>query len=74
MTRNSLKIFFFIISDEDSRKNVFEAALRKSPVNMDVDLSVLSRYTNGFSGTVAFMLTPLITPSCRSYTSYIINI
>ena len=37
-------------TDEGSRKSIFKSALRKSPVAPDVDLDLLCKVTNGFSG------------------------
>ncbi|KAJ8598420.1 hypothetical protein CTAYLR_007646 [Chrysophaeum taylorii] len=38
------------LPDVDSRKSVFKAALRKAPVDPDVDLDKLAEATDGFSG------------------------
>ena len=37
-------------ADDGSRRSIFKSALRKSPVAPDVDLDLLSKVTQGFSG------------------------
>jgi len=44
------QLVYIPLPDEGSRKQIFKAALRKSPVALDVDLEHLSRVTQGFSG------------------------
>lgn len=44
------QLIYIPLPDEPSRKQIFGAALRKSPVAPDVDLELLVKYTNGFSG------------------------
>ncbi|KAJ1461268.1 P-loop containing nucleoside triphosphate hydrolase protein [Pelagophyceae sp. CCMP2097] len=38
------------LPDEESRRSILNATLRKSPVHPDVDLDILARSTPGFSG------------------------
>ena len=44
------QLIYIPLPDEPSRRQIFMAALRKSPVAPDVDLDLLVKYTNGFSG------------------------
>lgn len=44
------QLIYIPLPDDPSRKQIFSAALRKSPVADDVDLDLLVKYTNGFSG------------------------
>ncbi|KAL5717642.1 Cell division control protein 48 E [Ranunculus cassubicifolius] len=44
------QLIYIPLPDESSRLSIFKACLRKSPVSKDVDLNVLSKYTQGFSG------------------------
>ncbi|ESQ46572.1 hypothetical protein EUTSA_v10000577mg [Eutrema salsugineum] len=44
------QLIYIPLPDEDSRLNIFKSCLRKSPVSKDVDLTVLAKYTRGFSG------------------------
>ena len=44
------QLIYIPLPDEASRKQIFKAALRKSPVAPDVDIDLLSRVTQGFSG------------------------
>eukprot|EP01026_Neomeris_dumetosa_P008537 TRINITY_DN1273_c1_g1_i2.p1 TRINITY_DN1273_c1_g1~~TRINITY_DN1273_c1_g1_i2.p1 ORF type:complete len:863 (-),score=173.49 TRINITY_DN1273_c1_g1_i2:236-2509(-) len=44
------QLIYIPLPDDDSRKNIFKAVLRKSPVAPDVDIDVLVKHTNGFSG------------------------
>lgn len=44
------QLIYIPLPDEASRRQIFKACLRKSPVSPDVDLDLLSRVTNGFSG------------------------
>lgn len=44
------QLIYIPLPDEPSRRQIFQAALRKSPVAPDVDLALLVKYTNGFSG------------------------
>ena len=44
------QLVYIPLPDEASRKQIFKAALRKSPVSLDVDLDHLATVTNGFSG------------------------
>ncbi|KAJ7546545.1 hypothetical protein O6H91_08G043800 [Diphasiastrum complanatum] len=44
------QLIYIPLPDEPSRLNVFQAALRKSPLAKEVDLEALARYTQGFSG------------------------
>lgn len=44
------QLIYIPLPDDGSRKQIFKAALRKSPVAPDVDLDLLARVTQGFSG------------------------
>lgn len=44
------QLIYIPLPDDGSRKQIFKAALRKSPVAPDVDLDLLTRVTQGFSG------------------------
>ncbi|KCV73432.1 cell division cycle protein 48 [Fonticula alba] len=44
------QLIYIPLPDDESRKQIFRAALRKSPVAPDVDVSVLAAATRGFSG------------------------
>ncbi|KAL4457784.1 hypothetical protein ABPG75_012649 [Micractinium tetrahymenae] len=44
------QLIYIPLPDEGSRKSIFKSALRKSPVAPDVDLDLLSKVTQGFSG------------------------
>ncbi|PNX77845.1 cell division cycle protein 48, partial [Trifolium pratense] len=44
------QLIYIPLPDEDSRHNIFKAALRKSPIAKDVDIKALAKYTQGFSG------------------------
>lgn len=44
------QLIYIPLPDEASRLQIFKSNLRKSPVAPDVDLTLLAKYTNGFSG------------------------
>ena len=44
------QLIYIPLPDEGSRNQIFKAVLRKSPVADDVDVALLVKYTNGFSG------------------------
>jgi hypothetical protein len=44
------QLIYIPLPDEGSRRQIFSAVLRKSPVAPDVDVDLLVKYTNGFSG------------------------
>ncbi|KAL9381151.1 hypothetical protein Peur_026808 [Populus x canadensis] len=44
------QLIYIPLPDEGSRLQIFKACLRKSPVSKDVDLHVLAKHTEGFSG------------------------
>eukprot|EP01023_Acetabularia_acetabulum_P019529 TRINITY_DN1996_c0_g1_i1.p1 TRINITY_DN1996_c0_g1~~TRINITY_DN1996_c0_g1_i1.p1 ORF type:complete len:806 (-),score=204.16 TRINITY_DN1996_c0_g1_i1:238-2655(-) len=44
------QLIYIPLPDDESRRNIFKAVLRKSPVAPDVDIDVLVKYSNGFSG------------------------
>nr|XP_043609546.1 cell division cycle protein 48 homolog [Erigeron canadensis] len=44
------QLIYIPLPDEGSRYSIFKSALRKSPVSKDVDLRLLAKYTQGFSG------------------------
>ncbi|CAN1253012.1 Cell division cycle protein 48 homolog [Linum perenne] len=44
------QLIYIPLPDEDSRHQIFKAALRKSPLAKEVDLRALAKYTQGFSG------------------------
>ena len=44
------QLIYIPLPDEGSRRQIFKAVLRKSPVAPDVDMDLLVKYTNGFSG------------------------
>jgi len=44
------QLIYIPLPDFESRVAIFKAALRKAPVDPDIDLAVLARSTHGFSG------------------------
>lgn len=44
------QLIYVPLPDEDSRLQILQAQLRRSPVAPDVDLSIIAKATNGFSG------------------------
>ena len=44
------QLIYIPLPDEPGRHSILKAALRKSPVAPDVDLSFLAKHTHGFSG------------------------
>ncbi|KAG6414503.1 hypothetical protein SASPL_127305 [Salvia splendens] len=44
------QLIYIPLPDEESRLQIFKACLRKSPIAKDVDLRVLAKYAQGFSG------------------------
>ena len=44
------QLIYIPLPDEGSRRQIFKAVLRKSPVAPDVDMDLLVKYTSGFSG------------------------
>ena len=56
------QLIYIPLPDEGSRKQIFKAALRKSPVAPDVDLDLLARVTQGFSGAD---ITEICQRSCK---------
>jgi len=44
------QLIYIPLPDEPSRLQIFKANLRKSPLAQEVDLDLLARYTQGFSG------------------------
>ncbi|KAH9623251.1 hypothetical protein KSS87_019580, partial [Heliosperma pusillum] len=44
------QLIYIPLPDDESRLQIFKAALRKSPIAKDVDLNALANYTQGFSG------------------------
>jgi transitional endoplasmic reticulum ATPase len=44
------QLVYIPLPDEPSRLSIFKANLRKSPIAADVDLEVLAKFTNGYSG------------------------
>ncbi len=44
------QLIYIPLPDDGSRKQIFKAVLRKSPVAPDVDMDLLVKYTQGFSG------------------------
>ena len=44
------QLIYIPLPDEPSRRQIFSAVLRKSPIAPDVDRDLLVKYTNGFSG------------------------
>ncbi|KAJ4829117.1 premnaspirodiene oxygenase-like [Turnera subulata] len=44
------QLIYIPLPDESSRLQIFKACLRKSPVSKDLDLQVLAKHTEGFSG------------------------
>jgi len=43
------QLIYIPLPDEGSRRQIFQAVLRKSPVAPDVDVDLLVKHTNGFS-------------------------
>ena len=51
------QLIYVPLPDENSRLQILKAQLRRSPVAADVDLSVIAKATNGFSGAdLAFIV------------------
>jgi len=44
------QLIYVPLPDEESRLQILQAQLRRSPVAPDVDLSIIAKATNGFSG------------------------
>lgn len=44
------QLIYIPLPDEVSRLSILKAQLRKSPVAPDVDLNLMAKHTNGFSG------------------------
>jgi SpoVK/Ycf46/Vps4 family AAA+-type ATPase len=44
------QLIYIPLPDEASRRQIFKAVLRKSPIAPDVDIDLLVKFTNGFSG------------------------
>lgn len=44
------QLIYIPLPDDGSRRQIFSAVLRKSPVATDVDTELLVKYTQGFSG------------------------
>ncbi|KAG0749474.1 hypothetical protein G6F16_004490 [Rhizopus arrhizus] len=44
------QLIYIPLPDETSRLSILKATLRKSPVSPDVDLGILAKHTQGFSG------------------------
>ncbi|KAI8338266.1 transitional endoplasmic reticulum ATPase [Chlamydoabsidia padenii] len=44
------QLIYIPLPDETSRLSIMKAQLRKSPVAADVDLALMAKHTNGFSG------------------------
>lgn len=44
------QLIYIPLPDETSRLSIMKAQLRKSPVAADVDLGLMAKHTNGFSG------------------------
>eukprot|EP00884_Botryococcus_braunii_P011469 jgi/Botrbrau1/20322/Bobra.0006s0005.1 len=44
------QLIYIPLPDEGSRRQIFKAVLRKSPIAPDVDVDLLVKFTNGFSG------------------------
>ncbi|MCL7050536.1 hypothetical protein MKW94_023594 [Papaver nudicaule] len=44
------QLIYIPLPDEASRRQIFKACLRKSPVSQQVDIEVLAKHTDGFSG------------------------
>lgn len=44
------QLIYIPLPDDASRKQIFKACLRKSPIAPDVDFELLVKYTHGFSG------------------------
>lgn len=60
------QLIYIPLPDEASRLRIFQAALRKSPLAKEVDLEVLARHTQGFSGAD-------ITEICQRASKYAIR-
>ena len=56
------QLIYIPLPDEGSRRQIFKAVLRKSPVAPDVDMDLLVKYTNGFSGAD---ITEICQRSCK---------
>ena len=44
------QLIYIPLPDLESRKSIFQAALRKAPLDPSIDIEVLARSTHGFSG------------------------
>ena len=56
------QLIYIPLPDEGSRRQIFKAVLRKSPVAPDVEMDLLVKYTNGFSGAD---ITEICQRSCK---------
>jgi transitional endoplasmic reticulum ATPase len=56
------QLIYIPLPDDGSRRQIFKACLRKSPVAPDVDLDLLARVTQGFSGAD---ITEICQRSCK---------
>ena len=60
------QLIYIPLPDEASRRSIFAAVLRKSPVAPDVELDALAKFTHGFSGAD-------ITEICQRASKYAIR-
>lgn len=57
------QLIYIPLPDEGSRRSIFKSVLRKSPVAPDVNLELLVKSTNGFSGAD---ITEICQRACKS--------
>jgi transitional endoplasmic reticulum ATPase len=57
------QLIYIPLPDDKSRQQIFKSVLRKSPIAPDVDLDLLTKFTNGFSGAD---ITEICQRACKS--------
>jgi transitional endoplasmic reticulum ATPase len=65
------QLIYIPLPDEGSRRQIFSAVLRKSPIAPDVDTDLLVKYTNGFSGAD---ITEICQRACKYAIRYVMAI
>jgi SpoVK/Ycf46/Vps4 family AAA+-type ATPase len=64
------QLIYIPLPDEGSRRQIFSAVLRKSPIAPDVDTDLLVKYTNGFSGAD---ITEICQRACKYAIRYVLH-
>ena len=63
------QLIYIPLPDEGSRRQIFSAVLRKSPVASDVETDLLVKYTQGFSGAD---ITEICQRACKYAIRYVL--